>query len=142
MASMDRMEGDLVEGAAWLLIGLIIIAALLAYLGDKKLLNLLKQWANRLLAWLKKLISGVKINDNGGAGRFNPFGTGIGNSSGPEVKNPDTVFQIPDIPLEGNGLFPLQNEDIPGAGTTSTDQGGGIGVSVGGPYYFTPVGGS
>ena len=137
MASLDQMEGSAVELAATLLVVLIIVAIALAYLGNKALLNWLLGWLTRLEDWFKSLFSG------GGAGKFNPSGTGIGSSTDLQVQDPNTLYQIPDATSYNNGLLPLLWYDAAGSGTDTTDPGSGVGVSFnGGPTFFTPSGSS
>ncbi len=129
MASLDHMEGDLLEGTVWVILGIIVLALVLGYLGQKDLLNFLKNIEKKIAAWLKKLLT-----LSPGSGAFNPSGHG----SGPSVKNGDPRgLQIPLDPME---LFDVNQlaHDIGGGDDAS--QASSVGVSFGGPWYESPAG--
>lgn len=100
MASLDQMEGDAVETAVFLIVALIVVAIVLFYLGDRRLLSWLNGLLSRFVAWIKDRFSG-------GSGAFNPSGTGSGSmsGSGTEDISTGTAFGQEGPPPDGSAWW-------------------------------------
>lgn len=92
MASLDNLEGSLLEGGGLLLVIVLIVAIFLGAIGSKGLLNWLIKLLNELAKWLESLFGGPKGSSF--------LGKGAGTTSTVKSTDAGAITNVTDGPID------------------------------------------